>query len=144
MSPTLITNSELILRRDSIWGTTHTEAGKLLGTLQRNWYLCNVRQAEEQERQDLVSGTDTLRIGGGAPGTKGQRTSHRGARRPALPTTATKNLCERFATGPHPHLPAQGVPGKEYSTPVFVRDPAPAPHVGPEFSRVGVGFLGHL
>lgn len=36
----------------------------------------------------------SLRLGGGAPGTKGQRTSHRGARRPALPTIATKNLCE--------------------------------------------------
>lgn len=36
----------------------------------------------------------SLRLGGGAPGTKGQRTSHRGAHRPALPTTATKNLYE--------------------------------------------------
>lgn len=52
------------LRIDSEKGqslaTTHTDARKLLGTLQRNWYLCHIRQAEEWERQDTVSGTDTL------------------------------------------------------------------------------------
>lgn len=36
----------------------------------------------------------SLRLGGGAPGTKGQRTSHCGVRRPALPFTATTNLCK--------------------------------------------------
>lgn len=71
------------------------------------------------------------KLSGGPTGTKGRRTSHGGAGGPALPSAATGNALAR-----------QAAPGRSSLRLAFVRDPAPAPHVGPEPGRVGVGSLG--
>lgn len=49
----------------------------------------------------------------GSPGTKGQRTTHRGAHRPALPTPATESPCDR----PAPSPPSTRGPGRRVATP---------------------------
>lgn len=75
------------------------------------------------------------------PGTKGQRSSHRGARRPALPTTATENLCESSRpaytlTFQHKGSRVEGIP------PGLCAGPRPRPARGARVHPGGGGVPG--
>lgn len=75
--------------------------------------------------------TFSPKLGGGPTGTKGRQTSHGGAGDRPFPPQP-----------PGMRAPAgQAGPGRSSLLLAFVRDPAPAPHVGPEPGRGG-GSLG--
>lgn len=76
----------------------------------------------------LSPGQSRSRAPGGPAGTKGQRTSHGGAG--GRPSLRSHRECAR---------PPPGGSGESSVRRAFVRDPAPAPHVGPEPGPVGVG-----
>lgn len=72
------------------------------------------------------------------PGTKGQRSSYRGARQPALPTTATENLCESSRpaytlTSQHKGSRVEGIP------PGLCAGPRPRPARGARVHPGGGG-----
>lgn len=105
----------LVQRNDSICvgqGTAHAAASKLEHSRGAGIRVAPAQQKSEAVRT-LSRGRHSPKLGGGLAGTKGQQTSHGGARRPALPSTATGNARTRRQAGrdrAHSAWPLCGTP----------------------------------